>query len=662
MKEIQKPFIGVAYYPEDWPESEMDYDIAKMKENSIGVARIGEFAWSKMEPKEGVFAFDWLHKVVDKLAEAGIRVIMGTPTAAPPVWLSSKDPEMFTEDWVGHRLSHGGRRHACSNNPVYLAHCDRIVTALAKEFGDDENIIGWQIDNEIYLQECHCRYCDDKFREYLKKKYGSIEGLNERWNCNLFSQTYTSFEDITTPRPGWKHPQYLMEYKNFDSETQIEFVARQATILKKYVKAPIGTDQMPINHINYREMHRPLDVIQFNHYNRADNLWEVGLWMDYFRCLKDTPFWNTETAACWNGSTAMPGGINGDGYCYANTWMPIALGGEANLYWLWRTHWAGHELMHGSILESSGRPQYNISEVTRAAEDFKKASDFVTATKVETRVALHFTALNDKLYATQPIVSGFVYERELKNHFYKPLIDSGLRPDVIDAGASLDKYTLIFSPLMPILDEYNLPERLAEWVKNGGVWVTGPMTDIRTADGSKFKDRLHGMLEKLTPAYCRYFVPDTEKTVKSEWKDGAEFGGNWYYELFDARDTTDLVNVKSGSEYLKGLSVIQQYQIGKGLVIILGTLPDYDDMRKLITHACAEAGIVCNRTQGNSLLVADRKGENQNGVILVDIGGKGGIYHNNKPLNDILTGKSYTDDITVEPYRVLVLEEQAIIS
>ena len=157
-------------------------------------------------------------------------------------------------------------------------------------------------------------------------------------------------------------------------------------------------------------------------------------------------------------------------------------------------------------------------------------------------------------------------------------------------------------------------------------------------------------------------VPDTEKTVKSEWKDGAEFGGNWYYELFDARDTTDLVNVKSGSEYLKGLSVIQQYQIGKGLVIILGTLPDYDDMRKLITHACAEAGIVCNRTQGNSLLVADRKGENQNGVILVDIGGKGGIYHNNKPLNDILTGKSYTDDITVEPYRVLVLEEQAIIS
>lgn len=262
----------------------------------------------------------------------------------------------------------------------------------------------------------------------------------------------------------------------------------------------------------------------------------------------------------------------------------------------------------------------------------------------------------------QPIVSGFAYERELRNHFYRPLIDSGLRPDVIDAGAALDKYTLIFSPLMPILDEYNLPERLAEWVKNGGVWVTGPMTDIRTADGSKFRDRPHGMLEQLTPAYCRYFVPDTEKAVKGEWKDGAGFGGSWYYELFDSKDGADLVNVKSGSEYLKGLSIVQQYKVGKGLVIILGTLPAYGDMRKLITYACGEAGIACNRTQSHSLLVADRKRADRTGVILVDIGGKGGIYHNNKTLNDILTGSRYTGDTAVEPYRALVLEEQAIIS
>ena len=655
---MKKPFIGAAYYPEDWPESEMDYDISKMKEFGISVVRIGEFAWSKMEPSDGAFDFEWLHIIVDKLAEADIRVIMCTPTAAPPFWLTAKDKEMFREDINGHRLTHGGRRHACSNNPTYLAYCDRIVAALAKEFGDDPNIIGWQIDNEIYLLKCHCRYCDEKFRQYLKHKYVSIEELNKRWNLNIFSSAYQSFENIDTPGLGWKHPQYLLEYANFDDYTQRAFVARQAEILKKYTKAPIGTDQMPFNGIDYREMHQPLDVVMFNHYNRTNDLWESGLWMDYFRCMKNTPFWVTETATCWNGGTAMPGGINKDGYCYANTWMPIALGGEANMYWLWRTHWAGHELMHGSVLESSGRPQYNISEVVKAAEDFKKASDFVTNTSVISEVALHFTSLNDKLYATQAMVYGFEYERELKKHFYKPMIDSGLRPDVIDSAAALDKYKLIFSPCMAILDECGLPERLRKWINDGGVWVTGPMTDIRTSDGSKYRDRFHGMLESLTPAYLRYLVPDADGAFKCKWADGSSFEGSWYYECFDTGKGRDMAFIESGSKYLEGLSILQQHRVGKGSVIILGTLPGYADMRKLITYACGEAGVACNRTEGDSLLVADRRGENKNGVILVDICGNGGVYHNDKALTDILTGNRYTEKITVEPYQVLVLEER----
>lgn len=262
----------------------------------------------------------------------------------------------------------------------------------------------------------------------------------------------------------------------------------------------------------------------------------------------------------------------------------------------------------------------------------------------------------DKLYNYQPIVEGFVYDRELKNYFYRPMIDSGLRPDVIDAGASLDKYSLIFSPFMPILDEYGLPERIAEWVKDGGVWVTGPMTDIRTADGTKYRDRLHGMLESLTPAQLHCFVPDHEKTVAGQWKDGSAFGGNMYYELFQPAEGANLVTVRSGSKYIEGLSILQQYKVGRGTVIILGTLPDYDDMRKLIAYACKEAGIVCDRTEGNSIQVADRKGEDKEGMILVDICGRGGVYHNSKPLCDLLTGNKYTGDITVEPYSVLVLE------
>lgn len=658
MIEIKKPFIGAAYYPEDWDESEIDKDIAQMLEIGINVVRIGEFAWAKMEPSEGNYDFTWLHNVVDKLQAAGIGVIMGTPTAAPPYWLTSKDKDMFVLREHGQRIQHGGRRFACSNNPTYLDYCDKIVTALAKEFGKDEAIIGWQIDNEIYLQRCHCEHCNNKFRKHLKDKFGTVEELNKRWNLNIFSQIYNDFDEISTPKQygNWHNPFILFEYKRADANTQIEFINRQAEILKKYVDAPIGTDQMPFNGINYRKMHEKLDVIQFNHYNTPDNLWETCLWMDYLRTLKDTPFWNTETATNWSGDTGAAGSIKPYGFCYANSWLPVVLGGESNMYWLWRTHWAAHELVHGSVLESSGRPTYCVSEVTKVSKEFEKAADFINDTKVVTEVAMHYTSINWSMFETQKVVNDFNFDKVYKNNFYKPIIDSGLRPDVIDGEADLSKYNVIFTPLMLTLDEFNMRKDITDWVNNGGIWVTGPMTDIRTGDGTRYTDRLHGMLEKLTPAYNKYWAPDVEKRLQNKWNDGTDFGGNYYYEMFTSDSDADIVNIVSGNDSVIGDAIVQKYKVGKGYIYILGTVPDYNDMRRIISDVCNLASVECNITEGNSIIVSKRKGESRNGIILAEIAGIGGVYHNDKTYTDILTGKTYINDITLAPYQVLVLE------
>ena len=137
---IKPPFLGVAYYPEDWDVSEIDKDIAKMLSIGINVARIGEFAWRKMEPRDGEFDFSWMHLVVEKLKDAGIGVVIGTPTATPPVWLTKKYPDMFAQYKNGRVMQHSGRRHACSNHPEYLKYSLRIVEKLAKEFGNDEAV------------------------------------------------------------------------------------------------------------------------------------------------------------------------------------------------------------------------------------------------------------------------------------------------------------------------------------------------------------------------------------------------------------------------------------------------------------------------------------------------------------------------------------------
>ncbi len=660
MISVKPPYLGTAYYPEDWDVSEIDKDIKKMVEIGINVARIGEFAWRKMEPKEGEFDFTWLHDVVEKLKAAGIAVVMGTPTATPPIWLTKKYPDMFIEYRNGRRMQHSGRRHACSNHPEYLKYSARIVEKMAQEFGDDEWIIGWQIDNEIYLannEGCFCENCAKKYREHLKNKFGTIEELNKRLNLNLFSQEYDSFDEIPLPRDTWENPHLKQEFLICSGQAHIDFVAMQAEILNKYTKAPIGTDQIPVNGLNYRKMHEPLDMIQFNHYNSPENLWECSLWFDYLRTMKDRPFWNTETATCFSGSAGTSGSIKPDGFCYANSWLPLALGGEANMYWVWRTHWAGHELVHGSVLDSSGRPMYSTEEVKDVARDFKKCADFINNTKVQANIALHYSSLCYNMFETQPVVGDFWYDGELKKRFYKPLIDSGIRPDVIDEDADLEKYDVVFSSLMLTLDQGNLRERIAEWVKNGGIWVTGPMTDIRTKDGTRFTDRLHGMLEDLTPAVFKYWYPDKEFSTKAEWNDGEDFVGNTYFELFESNSVADLVKVTAGHKETIGASVLQCFPVGKGFVYVLGTVPDEKAMSKLISLVWEKANIPCNLTDGGGLVVSPRKGENTEGVILMNVGLQSGIYHNKTRYKDIISEKIFKDDITVNPYEVMVLEK-----
>ena len=660
MKAIRPPYLGVAYYPEDWDISEVEKDIEKMLSIGINVARIGEFAWRKMEPRDGEFDFSWLHDIVDRLKGAGIGVVMGTPTAVPPVWLTKKYPDMLVEYKNGRTMQHSGRRHACSNHPEYLKYSARIVKEMAKEFGDDEWILGWQIDNEIYLQNnegCFCKNCENKYHKHLENKFGTIEEMNKRLNLNLFSQWYDSFDEVPLPRDTWVNPHLEQEFLISAGQANIDFVAMQAEILKKYTKAPIGTDQIPFNGMNYRKLHEPMDVIQFNHYNTPDNLWECCLWFDYLRTMKDRPFWNMETSTCFSGSAGTYGSIKPDGFCYVNSWLPLVLGGEANMYWVWRTHWAGHELVHGSVLDSSGRPMYSTEEVKEVAKDFRKCADFINNTKVDANVALHFSSLCYNMFETQPVVGDFVYDVSLKNYFYKPLINAGIRPDVIDEEADLEKYKVVFSPLMLTLDQGNLRERIVKWVENGGIWITGPMTDIRTKDGTRFTDRLHGMLESFTPAVFKYWFPDKEKRVQSQWKDGESFGGNMYYEIFEPNEEADIVNAAQGHKEVIGGSVLQCFPVGKGVVYVLGTMPDEKDMAKLITMVCEKANVLCNVIEGKSVLVSPRKGEKTEGVILADICGNGGIYHNNVRHRDIISKRIFENDIPVRPYEVMVLEK-----
>ncbi len=655
MDTYKRPFIGAAYYPEDWDESEIDFDIAKMNEAGVTCARIAEFAWSRMEPKPGEFDFAWVHRAIDKLSAAGISVLLCTPTATPPVWLPRLYPDVTYRNENGIHREHGGRRHCCSNHPKYVEYSRRIVEKMAEEFGSDERVIGWQIDNEIGLQHCTCSYCLEGFQKYLKGKYGTVEALNRAWNLTLWSQEYASFEEIHIPVNAWHNPHLRMEFRLFQSKTQSEYIGMQADILKKYTKAPIGTDTMPTNNVDYETMTEKCDIIQYNHYDTPANLPVQRFWYDYMRTLKDRPFWNTETSTCWNGSESTTQNLKPYGFCRINSWMPVILGGESAMYWLWRTHWAGHEMMHGAVLAPSGRPMHIFEEVARTASEFTACADFINGTKVKTEVALHFTALNWHMFQCQSILSGLEYRPQLYQTVYTPMVNAGLRPDVIGARKALDGYKLLFSPYMLSLEQDDLTPRIQKWVREGGVWVVGPMSDIRSAEGTRFSDRAYNMLESFTGARQAYEAPDRDGLIQTVWKNGETFRGGTWYELFEA-DGDELVTVTDGYPTLVGKATVLRKRVGKGIVYLLGTVPSAEDMAKIISMACEDAGVRGYQLEG-ALIAAPRQGEAGEGLIVAECGNACGKIVLEEPMTDLLTKKTYCGTVELAPYDLLVLKK-----
>lgn len=651
------PYLGVAYYPEDWDEDEIGRDIPQMHEFGINCVRIGEFAWQRMEPEPGKFDFSFFHRVVDRMREANIAVVLGTPTATPPRWFTRMYPDALYLSEDGQRAEHGGRRHCCSNNLHYNEYCMRIVEKMAQEFASDPGVVGWQIDNEIYTGNmgCFCPDCVARFREMLREKYGDVDALNRAWGHNIFSQWYDRFEDIPSPRNAWHNPHLRMAWKTFQNDSHIAFVRRQAEILHRYVSVPVGTDTMPVNGMDYRRMTDSLDIVQLNHYNTPENLQKVCLWFDYLRTLKPRPFWNTETSTCWNGSTAIGQSVKPEGYCVANSWLPMALGGEANMYWLWRTHWAGHELMHGAVLDTSGRPMHIAGEVKETSEGFEKAARFLKETRVKPDLALHYTSLNWNMFECQEIVSGFRYEPAVLERFYMPLADMGLRPDVIDAFAPLDGYKVVVSPFMLTLDEGDLPARMEKWVREGGTWIVGPMTDQRNREGARYTDCLYGCLERLTGIEWKYAVPDREGHIRAAWADGEPLEADTWFELSEPGSAESLATVAEGHSALLGKSVVLKSKLGKGTIVLVGTLPSYKDAQKLMRGILNEAGVETDRAEGG-VFVAPREGKTS-GAVVVDVCGKGGTYLLKKPATDLLTGKTHSGRVSVAPYGVMVFEE-----
>ena len=472
-------YRGVAYYPEYWPEERWDEDIRLMREAHINLVRVGEFAWAAMEPAEGQFTLEWLHRLVRKMEVAGIDVMLCTPTATPPAWLTQHYPDVCLGFADGHRMVHGIRRHYCPTHQVYRHFSRRISYQLSHDFNRYANVVAWQLDNEFGPERgsCYCPNCQAQFRVWLRQRYGSLDSLNAAWQTRFWSVEYSDWEQVRLAH-GDVYSSAKLDTRRFMSDCYIDFAREQTHIIRaNHPEALVVTNGMgPIfGAINYYEMFDFLDRACDDLYFDIATMDGNAMAMDIYRNYKPgTPYWITETGSGALSADKVPA----PGQLRAWGFSALARGSEAHCIFRWRTALSGQEQELQGVLEYSGRPRRRYAAVQKLFGEFAALAPRVEAMPLpQAEVALIHDYQTLWGYDSSRINEHVKYHQRVQ-FIYKALYDANVMTDVISPTRELDGYKVVILPPVMMADE-EFGTRLRAFIAAGGTVISYPQLFLR---------------------------------------------------------------------------------------------------------------------------------------------------------------------------------------
>ena len=587
-----KLYVGSAYYPEQWPEANWKEDIRLMRAAGFNVARLGDFAWSALEPGAGRFSFEWLERAITALAEAGIECVLSTPTAAPPAWLVGQYPDILPLDENGRTVQFGNRCHYCVNSPEFHTAVRSLVGAMAQTFGTNPHVLGWQIDNE-YNRYCYCPRCKRLFQEYLLQRYETLEQLNRRWTTAYWSQKYDAWEQIPLPI-GPHNPGLMLEFKHFMTLSYKRFQRMQIDALRPHLRPGVW-----ITH-NFMDWHDGYD-----HYAMSEDLdiaswdWYVGMGNhdyqssgaahDLVRGYKRQNFWLMET---------QPGNVNwkplnnslNKGEIRTMAWHAVGHGADAVLYWQWRSPLGGQEQYHGTLLDTSGQPRLVYTDAQQLARDFSSASHLMAGSRLVADVALLNCYDSRWSIQWQPHHKDFDYVAHLL-HYYRPLASQNISVDILSADAALDGYKLVIAPALLILNDRRVAQ-LKTFVENGGHLVLTLRSGMKDEYNALLPMRQPGDLAGLSGVEVEeYFALLTPVPLAGDAWEGTSRIWTERLHIRDAEGTQVLATYGASNGWLDGQPAITKHCFGKGCVTFVGAYLDEVSQKSLLQQITQAAGV-----------------------------------------------------------------------
>ncbi|QDH22342.1 beta-galactosidase [Saccharibacillus brassicae] len=674
--------LGVCYYPEHWQEELWEDDFRRMRELKMSTIRVGEFAWALLEPQEGVFEFGLFDRALDAAHRHGLKVILGTPTATPPAWLTHKYPEVLNAAQDGTLYRHGMRRHYNYNSPKYRELCAIITREMAVHFQDHPAVVGWQLDNEFNC-ETNVFYAEADhaaFRAWARRKYATLDALNEAWGTVVWSQTYTDWEQVHLPRPtvaDSPNPHLALDEKRFISDSVLEFAQIQADIVREAAPGHYVTTNGMFGHLDSHALtDSMLDFFSYDSYPQfasisgsteakplSDRKWSLNL-----SAVRDVSpnFCVMEQQAGpggWVNRMKMPSPRPGQMRLW--TYQSVLHGADLVLYFRWRTATVGTEIYWHGLNDYANRPNRRVREAGEVGREFAAIGRKIAGTTYRADVAIvrdydnEWDGEFDIWHGPLTGRSTHAWYKQLQ-YRHIPVDLVYLRTQAQDQLAALQKYKVLIYPHAAILTP-ETAELLSAYVESGGKLIFGARTGYKDERGQCPMQPMPGPVAQLCGITVEEFtaITGTAAAPALRWTQGGSGPQAWaegFNDILAVEDPAVEVMAEYAEEYYAGRPALTKRRHGAGEAWYYGAAfsePVVDGILDLLGVQSPSADWLSVPEQVEIGIRAD---DHRSYVFLLNYGEAPAAIVLSERRTELLGGTQIEGRVEIPAYGVLILE------